>query len=162
MATKQPQWEMIANLGDMTPLDHGGYFIYRDKTGVYPEEAELLLIEDEGGTYSVARFVLDRLKLVDGYLVPFAYDATWPHPLERYDEWFHKDLEGVASFVGSTKEEMEAMFTSGDPLQRAEAYRAVGEYHGLENLDPDPLTGMTRAEAKKRYAKDLRRLKQRV
>jgi hypothetical protein len=24
----QPQWRMIANLGDVNPLDHGGCFIY--------------------------------------------------------------------------------------------------------------------------------------
>lgn len=161
MATRQPKWEMIANLGDVSPLDYGGYFVYRDTTGVYPAEAELLVVDDEGdedSTYTAYRVVLDRLKLVDGYLVPLAYDPSWSHPLERYDEWFHKELEAVASSIGSTKESLEALFTSDELAARALAYRAVGEYHGWDNFDDSPMTGMTRAEAKKRYGTDLKQL----
>lgn len=162
MPTKQPEWELIANLGDVHPLDYGGYFIYRDKTGVYPEEAELLILEDdsdENSTYTIYRTGLDRLKLVKGYLVPEKYDKGWPHPVERYDEWFHKDLEGVASFIGIDKKDLEAAFTSKDPLIRADAYQAIGDYHGWDNLDGGPLTGVTRDEAEERYKDDLKHLK---
>jgi hypothetical protein len=162
MATKQPSWKLIANLGDASPLDYGGYFVYRDETGVYPEEAEILLLDDEGdedSKYTVYRVVLDPLKLVDGYLVPLKYDPSWPHPVEQYDEWFHKDLAGVASSIGTTKEDLEAAFTSPDPLVRANAYRTIGEYHGWENLDSDPLTGLKRSEVKKRYRDELKTIR---
>ncbi len=43
----QPAWECIAQLGDKNPIDHGGYWILRDTTGVYAEEAELLLVPDD-------------------------------------------------------------------------------------------------------------------
>lgn len=156
--TRQPEWEFIANLGDASPLDYGGYFVYRDKTGVYEEEAELLLVDDEqdeNSTYTVYRIMLERSKLIDGYLVPFRYDRTWTHPLERYDEWFHERLNDVASSIGSTKEELERALISADPLVRADAYRAIGDYHGWENLDPSPLTGLTRKDMEERYREEL-------
>ena len=46
METKQPKWKLIAQLGDVNPIDYGGYFIYEDETGVYPPEGEKLLIID--------------------------------------------------------------------------------------------------------------------
>ena len=133
--TEQPQWEQIANLGDVNWEEHGGYFVYRDTTGVYPEEAEFVLPEDDGGTRY--RFILDRLKMVDGFLVPIRYESDWPHPVKSYDEWFHEDLSKVAAFIGTDLESMRKMLCSENPLQRAEAYRAIGEYHGWENLDHD-------------------------
>jgi len=160
MPTKQPKWKLIANIGDTHPLDYGGYFIYRDETGVYPEEAELLLEPAEGeNDYTIYRFILDRLKLKDGYLVPLDYDSSWRHPVERYDAWFHRDLGSIASFVGTTKEDLEAAFTSKDPLVRAEAYRAIGDYHGWDNLDSYPLTNLSRSEVEKRYRDDLKKIK---
>lgn len=36
-------------------------------------------------------------------------------------------------------------------IQRALVYRAIGEYHGYENLDQYPLTFKTRAEVEARY-----------
>ncbi len=156
MATKQPKWELIENIGDATPLDYGGYFIYRDKTGVYPEEGELLVPDEERpDRYTIYRILLDPLKMVDGYLVPAIYKSDWPHPLESYDEWFHKDLESVASFVGSTKEALEEAFTSDNPIERAEAYRAVADHSGWENFDSDPLH-LTRKEVQERYKDELR------
>lgn len=153
----QPLWKLIANLGDASPFEYGGYFVFVDETAVYQEEAELLIVEneevedEEDLTYTIYRIMLDRLKQVDGYLVPFKYDPSWPHPVGEYDEWFHRDLDEVASFISSTKEEMETWFTSADPLVRADAYRAIGDYHGWENLDSDPLTEVSRRQAERRY-----------
>lgn len=41
--TNQPVWKLLANLGDVNPVDHGGLFVYQDLTGVYPEECEKLV-----------------------------------------------------------------------------------------------------------------------
>jgi hypothetical protein len=60
-------------------------------------------------------------------------------------------MDAVASCAGTTKEALEQQFCSDDPLERARAYRDVGEYHGWDNLDEYPLTGLTRAEVAKRY-----------
>jgi len=157
--TRQPDWQFIANLGDRNPLEYGGYFIYQDATGVYPEEGEALLINDpdepENG-YIVYRFLLDRLKLVDGWLVPINYDSSWPHPVDRYDAWFHEELDSVArtAAVDTDLAELELAFTSADPLVRARAYEAIGSYYGLHELDPDPIV-FDRQEVEERYRSEL-------
>lgn len=147
-------WIFIKNLGDINPLDYGGYFIYKHKTGIYPEAAEKLLVDED--TYTVYRFPLDRLKLVDGYLVPLAYVPNWPHPLEKYDEWFHEELGEVAEFSGTQKAQLELAFTSADPVDRAFAYEAVGNHFGWVEFDSYPLT-ISRQEAEKRYRRALLR-----
>ena len=155
METRQPTWELIANLGDVNPLDYGGYFVYRDTTGVYPEEAEKLFCPDEsaGDGFIVYRFPLDRLKIVAGYLVPLRYDASWPNPLAQYDEWFNEDLYRVAKYVDMSVQELRDAFCSEDAKIRARAYEAIGDYHGYENLDSYPLSFTNRTEVEARYAK---------
>lgn len=159
METRQPNWELIANLGDTNPLDYGGYFIYRDTTGVYSEEGEKLFVDENesGDVFTVHRFSLDRLKLVQDektgvtYLAPLRYEASWPHPLSQYDEWFNKDLNRVADFIGQTVIELREAFCSENPLDRAHAYQAIGDYHGYVNLDSYPLTFNSRTEVEERY-----------
>ncbi|MGH9970624.1 MAG: hypothetical protein ACREBG_22935 [Pyrinomonadaceae bacterium] len=153
--TEQPKWKLIANLGDASPLEHGGYFVFEDETGVYPPEAELLVVPDEESeenetSCDVFRFSLDRCKMKQGYLVPFGYQSTWPHALSQYEEWFARDLEGVASCMDSDEETLQDQFCSVDSLERAQAYRAIGDYHGFENLDGYPLR-LTSTEVKERY-----------
>src|SRR5258708_1030703 len=132
METRQPKWELIANLGDVNPLDYGGYFIYRDTIGAYPEEAEKLGVSDEFEEWAGYRLTLDRLKQVqDGdnvYLVPFKFDETWPHPVSAYDEWFHDKLSSVAESAGQTVQELRDAFCSDDPRIRAFAYEAIGDH----------------------------------
>jgi len=52
--------------------------------------------------------------------------------------------------MGMEPEELIALFVSRDPLERAHAWRDVGEYHGFDNLDEYPLT-LTREEVQARY-----------
>jgi hypothetical protein len=157
MPTQQPVWQFLANLGDLTPLDYGGYFVFRDTTGVYPEEAEYLEVPDEGASHwTVYRVVLDRCQaLLDEetrilYLVPSSYEESWSHPLQSYDEWFHKDLASVASSCGSTAAALRDGFCSADPIARAQAYRSVAEYHGWDNFNAYPLH-LTAEEVQVRY-----------
>jgi hypothetical protein len=157
----QPTWKLIANLGDMNPIDYGGYFVYVDETGVYQPEAELLIApeeEDSGEPWMVYRFVLERCTCIDGILSdnPFHRD----HPV-----WFAKPeteradrpqdttyLSNVADFIGQPVSELIAGLCSEDPIARARVYRAIGDYHGFENLDSYPLTYRDRAKVEARYA----------
>lgn len=176
--TQQPVWEFLANLGDRNPLEYGGYFVYEDKTGVYPAEAVLLEPERvavvfSGNRYREYRVILDRLKQVAGYLVPWGFHVGWgetsppPGVLDwmpdrdilaeragKYDAWFHKDLAQIAESAGIPEEELERTFTSEDPLERAHAYRELGQYYGWGELDIEPSL-LTRAEVKKKYRKEL-------
>jgi len=159
----QPRWRFVVNLGDAHPLEYGGYFVYRDMTGVYGYEAELVELlneNDERSKLRVIRVCLDRLKEVrDGdavHLVPFTYEATWPHPVHRYEEWFTDKLASIASYVGRTVEDLRASLCSEDGVQRAEAYRNVYDHEGWANGNEYPMT-LTMAEAKRRYRSALQR-----
>jgi hypothetical protein len=177
MPTTQPVWKILTNLGDRSPLDHGGYFIYEDTTGVYEPEAVLLEPLDDG-KYIVYRFILERKKKVGPYLVPWEWDESWgkyshghhvargvldwtpgeivEEPAKRYDEWFHDRLPEVARGIGMDVGELEEAFTSADPLVRANAYRDIGLYFGMDNLDSYPET-YSKSEVKKRFRKELKR-----
>ena len=158
--TNQPVWKLIANLGDVNPLDYGGLFVYVDETGVYPPEMERVEpLDDTSAVESTAwethRAVLENLKTVevDGrtLIIPARYDATWPHPIESYDEWFNRDLGQVAESIGADVTELRAFLCSDTPTTRAVAWRAIADYHGWENLDSYPNRYTDRAELERRY-----------
>ena len=157
----QPAWECIAQLGDKNPIDHGGYWILRDTTGVYPEEGELLIVpEEDGGKYTIYRFILERCTFTDGVLSDNKFHpehAAWWAKTEEERKARPQDstyLKNIADFIGMDVEELADHFCSEDALKRAAAYRAVGDYHGFNNLDDYPLT-MKRREVNARY-KELR------
>jgi len=134
----QPVWRCVANLGDRDPLDHGGLFVYVDRTGVYPPEMERVE-PDEDGSLEVRRVVLDRY-----------------HP--NYPAWYAKDIGSVASFVGCDPEELCEDLCGSDPIPRAEAYRGILDYFGWDNGDDYPLT-ITVSEARQRYRNEMRRIR---
>jgi hypothetical protein len=158
--TAQPNWEFITNLGDASPIEHGGYFVYRDTTGVYGFEAELLQEPENGGKkrWTVYRICLDQYKMVEQddmmYMVPIGYDETWRHPIHQYAPWFKSGLHSVADTHGTTYQELIEAFCSDDGQKRAWAYRCVAEFHGWENFDSDPLT-LKRSEVEERYKEIL-------
>jgi len=156
--TVQPKWKLVANLGDVNPIEHGGLFVFTDTTGVYPPEAELLVPPDDDGgkAWTTYRFLLARCTLTDGVLsdnkhhpLHCAWFATTPAKmLERPQDG--KGLANVASFCGIPQDELERMLCSEDAIELATAYRAIGDYHGFENLDDYPLT-LSKKEVKARY-----------
>lgn len=160
MEINQPIWKLIANLGDINPIDHGGYFIYQDTTGKYAEEAELLISpEDDTGTWTVYRFPLDRCTfrkstatLSDNKFHPEI--CAWFAKRESERVKRPQDstyLSNVAESAGISSAELRTLFCSENPLDRAHAYRAIGDYHGFENLDSYPLQIKSRAEVESRY-----------
>ena len=119
---------LVAQLGDVNPIDHGGYFVYG---GERPAAERLELLgdndPDRGAVgWEVYRFDLD------------ACEESW------------HDLPAVASYVDSTEEELRRLLLSSDPVDRAQAYRAIGDYHGFDNLDSYPIR-LTRTEVGRRY-----------
>jgi hypothetical protein len=145
MATEQPEWELVANLGDVNP-EYGGYFVYRDSTGVYTEEAEYVDASDNPDDTRIYRFTLDKCTFIDGVLSDNPYHPEMP-------AWFADSLAGIAACCDTTPEALRDMLCSNDPCQRAEAYRNIGSYHGFENLDSYPLE-LSDEQVIARYEKD--------
>lgn len=190
----QPQWKIIANLGDANPIDHGGTFVFVDETNVHTPQIEVLesvggetedeynehdeLISEGNEKWVVYRFDIDQCtygKMVNG---------KW-QPLNHYDEegilsdnQFHPDypawfaepesqrsevpqdfyLSSVAKYVDFDLYDLIKAFCSNDPLERAVAYKAVADYHGINNIDSYPLTFDSRKEVEKRYEAILKQL----
>ena len=148
MTTKQPQWKQVAQLGDANPIEYGGYFVYEDETGVYPPEAVWLVApeDDNGARWIEYRFILEPCTFINGILSDNKY-----HP--EHAAWLAGDLEQVASFTGETIEDLIGALTGDDVFERALAWRAIGEYHGLDNLDSYP-NRFTRSEIEARYPRE--------
>lgn len=163
--SRQPNWKLIANLGDVNPLNYGGYFVYEDTTGVYPPEAEKLFTpENEGGEYTVYRFILEPCTFINGIL------SDNPHHPE-ISAWFAKPeaeratrpqdttyLKSLIDYNRIPEETLIGMFCSPHAVERALAWEIVGQYHGWANLDQYPLT-LSEAEARARYNDQLAALK---
>jgi hypothetical protein len=144
----QPAWKLVAQLGDADPISYGGYFVYEDATGVHPPEAELLESPDDDDApegWTVYRFPLERCTFIDGVLSDNSYHPECP-------AWFADDLNSVASCMGLDVQALRDDLCSADPIRLAEAYRAIGEYHGFINMDEYPISDFDRSQLEARYA----------
>lgn len=154
----QPEWECIAQLGDASPLEYGGYWIFRDKTGVYCEEAERLDVGTEEGDGGTAyRFILEKCTWVNGVLSDNQFHPGHPAWFAQPETEVRRTtslLKNLAEFAGRS---LIDEFCSDDPLERARAYESVGEYHGFGNLDHEPLE-LTEQEIQSRYADERYRV----
>jgi hypothetical protein len=155
--TNQP---ILANLGDNDPIEYGGYFVFDDHAELlvvpeFDEDGEILDTNDDA-RWIVYRFDLQRCTFIDGVLSDNPY-----HPDKS--AWFAGTaaeraarpqdttyLENIVEDTGVELEELIEAFCSDDPVERAEAYLRVADYHGYENFDSYPLT-LTRAEVEERY-----------
>jgi len=139
--TQQPDWKTIANLGDANPCEHGGYFVHIDETGEYAPEGEWLEVSDEDNPKPYARvyrFSLEPCTFIDGILSDNKFHPGNP-------AWFADSLHQIATSNGCTFESLVYCLTSKSPIDRAHAWRDIGQYHGFENLDGYPLH-LTKAE----------------
>ena len=149
--TKQPAWKRIANLGDVNPIDYGGYFVYVDTTGVYPPEAEVLISPDSDDApegWTVYRFILDQCTFVDGVLSDNSFHPELP-------AWWADELPRLAAYNGQTELRLVTDFCSDDPIARAWAYRSLGDYYGYHELDSYPLRFHSRDDVEARYPEDV-------
>ena len=139
--TRQPKWKFVANLGDADPLEHGGYMVFEDATGVYEAEAEIW----DPDFKNLFRIQLDRMALVEGHLIPFRianrapHKGPLPHPLKSYIEWFDSHIESVASSNDIAPNELRRLFCSEDPVERAHAYYELYTHEGWINGDSYPV-----------------------
>lgn len=153
----QPIWKRVANLGDASPLEHGGYFVYEDQTGVYAPEAEYFQPnedEDDDAPVNVYRFVLEPCTYIDGVLSDNPYHPSHAAWFAGSDERARPQdttyLSNICRCCDISEEELIALFCSDSSTDRAWAWRMVGDYHGFDNLDSCPLR-LTQADLAERY-----------
>jgi len=126
----QPDWKLIANLGDVNPFEHGAVFIFTDKLGNYDPEMVVIQWDDDTGTGYESRIILEKLSL------------------DKLDqEWFYNDIESAANFTGRDKEALEIGLCSEDVIDRAIAYLDLYYYNGMGGESEE----ITRDEAIQAY-----------
>lgn len=149
MATQQPEWELVGTIGDRNPVEYGGGYVFRDKTGVYDPEVEYVEPlecnpKDGSGTgVTVYRVVLESHTFIDGILSDNKY-----HPDKAV--WYADKLDGVCGCCDCDRDELIANLCGDDPVARAWAYETLASYFGWYEFDTYPLT-LTADEAEKRY-----------
>lgn len=144
--TIQPRWRMVANLGDVNPVDYGGYFVYVDQTGVYPPELEVLESpnsDDDGTGWTLYRLILEPHTYVDGVLSDNPFHPGFP-------VWYADKLESVAQTIGSTSLSLINDLTSDNPLHKARAYIDLISYFGAFEFDQYPTQYMRRSHLPRR------------
>ncbi len=175
--SRDPNWECVAQLGDKNPFEHGGYYVFVDRNGVEEAQVEVLEVPDEEMLeeeeppeeeqdelwdhdenvvgHDIYRFDIPRCTYTDGILSDnqfHPYSSAWfANERDERNPGSSSGIEHVARTCGMDPEELIEWFCSEDPVQRAEAYRAVGQYHGFNQLDSDPLLNLTLADLKERY-----------
>jgi hypothetical protein len=144
MSMSQPDWKCIAQLGDVSPMEYGGTWLFVDKTGVYCPELEFLLERDEESKlYTVYRILCEKCTFENGILSDNKFHKDYP-------AWFAKDIESVASCVDVESSELIEQLCSDDALQRATGYLNLVSYYGHYEFDDYPLT-LKALEAYSRY-----------
>jgi len=95
MKTQQPVCKFLANLGDANPIEHGGFAVFVDETGVYAPECELLETPEETGRrdWSVRRIICERCTFINGVLSDNKFHPAKP-------AWFADKLGAMASTYG--------------------------------------------------------------
>jgi hypothetical protein len=138
-------YEIAAVVGDVNPIQYGGWLVGRGAHQVDAIVLEPIDWEEKETTDVLVYLVaLDRFKLVwssatkAARLLPCEWDNTWHWGPDGHDEWFDTESfrEHVAGFV--TWDEFTLLLCSEDPVQRAVAWKEIASYHGIENLDSQP------------------------
>jgi hypothetical protein len=140
MKTRQPVWKFAGNLGDATPLDHGGAFVLVDETGVYDPEIHL----SNADTRERSFLVLEPVHECPN--VPGQYGDNKFHP--DFPAWWSDKLASVAECFGMEKGDLAEILLSKDPMERAAGYQTLVGYFGPYEFDQYPIK-LTRKEARK-------------
>lgn len=130
--TNQPQWKRIDNLGDVHPIDYGGFFVYVDRTGVYAPEVELLDSPDSDDApegWTIHRAIIEK---------------------DPAGEWWFPKLGEVAASIDMDVSELERMAISESVVTRAMVYQYLFSYFGAHEFDSYPVTYKRRSQLPRR------------
>jgi len=151
--TNQPSFYCIANIGDATPLVHGGAFVLVDLRGCY--DPELLVLEPEGSdrygdpaAWKRYTVVCERLTAIKNQAGEYIALSDNPFYVEK-EAWFatEEKLHWLASSCDMSVRELVFEATSSSPVRRASFYQKVLDSHGPVNFGSEP-EEMNKKEAK--------------
>ena len=152
---------MYCALGDVNPVEHGGFWVLRDKTGSYCEEAELFDVDSR--QLAACRFTLNRCTFINGVLSDNKYHpdkcawfATTPERMKLRPQ-DGRGLTDVARTVGIEEDELVRLLCSESPIERCRGYQCLIAHHGVYEFDQYPLY-LSRSEAKRRYKAKMYRV----
>lgn len=134
--TQQPEWKLVY------ATDYSA--LYVDTTGVYDPELMIAHTDDDAGVAYVYRFPLERCwQVTDEDGSTFLTDTdpvskNLPYPLTTYVPWYRDSLGDVADSCSMETAELVELLCSDDPSALAEAFEAIGGYHGFDNFDSYP------------------------
>lgn len=129
----QPQWRLVANIGDRDPFERGR-LVYVDATNVYSPEM-VYFDPPVAGKVKLHRFSMRACTLLNddpSTLSDNRYHADKP-------AWFTQYIEGVASFGGTDAKELANKLCSSSPVERALAYDLLVSYFGIDEFDSYPV-----------------------
>lgn len=150
----QPNWQLVANLGDADPIEHGGAFVLIDTTGEHAAMLEIWeAIPVEGSdnnefVVNCSRVVLEPHTHVNGVLSDNPYHPDHP-------AWYADKSVDVASYVDREIDDLVSALCGRATLRpdgqdardvaiaRAQAYRDLISYFGVYEFDQYPITRTT-------------------
>jgi hypothetical protein len=152
----QPKWKELQSAEE--------WRILIDETGHHDPEVEVAQeISDapDEERFQLFRVPLERFKVVietEGdtrfhYLVPIAYETSWPHPASSYVPWFNKHLGEIADSAGTDRETLIEQLCSPDPVQLFRAYADIGGHFGWREFDSYPIR-LSKSELNERWDRD--------
>lgn len=129
----QPNWTKIENLGDVNPVEYGGFIVLKDTTGVYsPEVVVMESLDSLEEPITVSRICLEKC-------YPIGEGQVSDNKFHKADPaWFSDELESVASLMGITVKELISNLTSNDEIERANGYYCLVGYFGTFAFDQYP------------------------
>lgn len=145
-------YEILDVLGDVNPLQYGGWLIGKD-----PTKVDCLVIEpidwEENGKH--------QGEGIDCLVYSVALDKCD----DPDSEWFATSDSGESfkahlTDSGITWDEFKTAISSDNPVKRTYACREIAQYYGMAELDSCPQR-ITESELKKRYALPIYRARKR-
>lgn len=85
----QPQWKFVNNLGDVNFLENGGFLVFRDETGVYDPEVEMIEVDEDGNkpSWTIYRFTLESCMFASPIIRSPVHDFSNEEIWDVLREW---------------------------------------------------------------------------
>lgn len=142
----------IAQIGDVNPIDYGGGFVFKCKDVGRPAHYVIEYTFGVDTDYDQESKHWERLTLyrVD---IPEGGEEFW-----RHFNWTAtpESIRSVSRSMSIDEDELIALGTSSDPIQRARAIESIAGYYGWHELDTYPIE-FSPSELRRRWRAALKK-----